>query len=73
MDLMDVWGLPHLNKVIIKDGNRIPNGDRDLIESLGQAMFSIRGLIDVWGLPHLNIVGIKYKEIEFQMVSSLIS
>ena len=36
-------------------------------------MFSIRDLIDVWGLPHLNKIGIKYKEIEFQMVSSLTS
>ena len=36
-------------------------------------MFSIRDLIDVWGLPHLNKVGIKYKEIEFQMGSLLIS
>ena len=32
-DLIDVWGLPHLNKVIILEGNRIPNGD--LIEFLG--------------------------------------
>ena len=36
-------------------------------------MFSIRDLIDVWGLPHLKEGGIKYKEIEFQMGSSLIS
>ena len=36
-------------------------------------MFSIGDLIDVWGLPHLNKVGIKYKEIEIQIGSSLIS
>ena len=36
-------------------------------------MFSIRDLVDVRGLPPLNEVGIKYKEIEFQMGSSLIS
>ena len=36
-------------------------------------MFSIKDLNDVWGLPHLNKLGIKYKEIEFQMGSSLIS
>ena len=29
--------------------------------------------MDVWGLPHPNKAGIKYKEIEFQMGSSLIS
>ena len=33
-------------------------------------MFSIRDLMDVWGLPHLNKVGIKHKEIKFQMGSS---
>ena len=36
-------------------------------------MLSIRDLIDVWALPHLNKFGIKYKEIKFQMGSSLIS
>ena len=32
-DLIDVWGLPHVNKGSILQGNRIPNGD--LIELLG--------------------------------------
>ena len=36
-------------------------------------MFSIRDLMDVWDLRHPNKVGSKYKEIECQMGSSLIS
>ena len=36
-------------------------------------MFSIRDLIDICGLPHLHKIGIKYKEIESEMGSSLIS
>ena len=36
-------------------------------------MLAIRDLFGFWGLLHLDKVSIKYKEIEFQMGSSLVS